>query len=564
MASYEPHGFDRWYPDLLPPNRALGTTLDMRAVVRASRGLGHVFMPYTNPTWWDVESPTVVSQMPAEGVGLADVSALNASSLPERQCYGPNCGVAVSGASDFVRRRAADLVRQITTEDATRHGPGIGSDAIFCDQIGARPPYPDRSAGAAELAARSFGEWGAVVGGAAGFARGWQQIVWDNPGGLMHTEQGFDKLLVANGTGAGAGAGVAGFHGQNLLQSFSAGYAQGYCPGGTGNEPGADPDAGPCWRPVPLGAAALRGRVLLYQHDLANLLFDFTPLRLSWDAGMGLQLSRLVAQSPCTDPGAPCGWERLVATLHREVVAPLAEAGMRGFDVSTGPGGHEWWSTSLGPAPPGTMTGAAPTAAAAVAGPVSPFPAASATVVTNRAPAGAAALAASLGPIPGTLPTSLVVSVASPGAAWSVTVTVPAGAAASSVPWLPTSVGTVAGSFASPLFGRRLGPGNHTVVARLGALGVGGAGGCKPGAPAVALWYLQGDAASLPVPALAEWAGAHGLTATPVSRSVANRTVTFAPCGGAVAVGAPGPDGFVDVPAAAWTCQARDTLAVVC
>lgn len=52
FADYLQGGFDKQYPDHLPPSPGFGTPEEFRAFAQRSRQLGHLTMPYTNPTWW--------------------------------------------------------------------------------------------------------------------------------------------------------------------------------------------------------------------------------------------------------------------------------------------------------------------------------------------------------------------------------------------------------------------------------------------------------------------------------------------------------------------------------
>jgi len=95
-CAYEQHGFDSNYPDMLPPATEFGSSCDMAQrwvdwvrqvtafLVRnrhigcsmyTAASLGHLTMPYFNPTWWDPLSPTL---SPLDG-DFAAVAALNAS-----------------------------------------------------------------------------------------------------------------------------------------------------------------------------------------------------------------------------------------------------------------------------------------------------------------------------------------------------------------------------------------------------------------------------------------------------------------------------------------------------
>ena len=49
---YMKGGFDRQYPDFLPPGKKFGTAAEFRELIDEIHRLGHLFSPYTNPTWW--------------------------------------------------------------------------------------------------------------------------------------------------------------------------------------------------------------------------------------------------------------------------------------------------------------------------------------------------------------------------------------------------------------------------------------------------------------------------------------------------------------------------------
>lgn len=49
---YMKGGRGREWPDVLPPNTTFGTSAELRTFLERCRQMGHLTMPYTNPTWW--------------------------------------------------------------------------------------------------------------------------------------------------------------------------------------------------------------------------------------------------------------------------------------------------------------------------------------------------------------------------------------------------------------------------------------------------------------------------------------------------------------------------------
>ena len=125
-------GFDKQYPDHLPPNPEVGTPEDLAALVRECQAKGHLFMPYTNPTWWctNPKGPTF------ERVGDAPLSRdFDGAIYPES--YGLNQVQGYTTCAWHPAVRAAnDVIRRQFTEE-------YPVAVLFQDQVGARGPRWD-------------------------------------------------------------------------------------------------------------------------------------------------------------------------------------------------------------------------------------------------------------------------------------------------------------------------------------------------------------------------------------------------------------------------------------
>jgi hypothetical protein len=289
-GSQETPGFDCGYPDILPPATVFGGTCDLQALMLAAARLGHLTMPYSNPTWWDVRSPTLSNLTRAELLGA---TALNSSFEPIWETYPdrptPRSGVVMSPSAPFVRGRIAESLRSLSWNasgsappaEPCVEGPAaaIPSTFVFEDQVGARFPSVDFSPS----------EGGR---GATGFAAGLLAHACDNAEVGIHTEQGFDRLARS----------VVGFHG-SLLQ---------YLDGGAEAPWGAMNDA---WRPSPLFAASgLRASVMSFQHNLDSAAMAADVPRLCFSLAHGFHLSLDVGNAAAL---ADVAWTRSVAAVQR-------------------------------------------------------------------------------------------------------------------------------------------------------------------------------------------------------------------------------------------------------
>ena len=121
-------GFDKQYPDVLPPNPKFGTQARFREVVDTLRARGHVFCPYTNPTWWCDEPRGPTFQKWGDGA-----LAIQRDGKWRREAYGyrnKDKGFVQTyfhpGSHEGNRR----TVRQFVEE--------IPADLLFEDQTGGR------------------------------------------------------------------------------------------------------------------------------------------------------------------------------------------------------------------------------------------------------------------------------------------------------------------------------------------------------------------------------------------------------------------------------------------
>ena len=254
-------------------------------------------MPYSNPTWWDVASPTLANLTRAE---LLAATALNASLEPIYETYDdkptPRSGVVMCPWSPFVRERLVRSLQSLSWNASGSPPPAAPCDEaaaalpstfVFEDQVGAR--YPS-----ADFSPLESGR------GASGFEAGLLAHTALHAEVGLHTEQGFDRLARS----------LLAFHG-SALQYLDNG----------GNAPWGPIDS--AWTPSPLFAASgLRALVLNYQHNLDPSAMASDVPHLCWSLAMGFHLSLDVGNAAAL---ADVAWTRTVAAVQRVAASRFAD-----------------------------------------------------------------------------------------------------------------------------------------------------------------------------------------------------------------------------------------------
>jgi hypothetical protein len=278
-VSYWPPAFDRNYPDFLPPDPRFGSTADFRNFVDAAHSYGLFVMPYTNPTWWDDQSPTV-----AGTPNPADLAVLGADGKPVYESYGPNRGFVASPYSPGVQDRIAALMAQWRDD--------VPVDLVLQDQIGSRSWLRDFNPAAPDPQSYSD-RWLDLTAAYAG-----QNLMtedgWDR---LAATETGFTGSLLTGATAWNPTA-IRWGQGSRGNQAFGAGF----------------------WEPYPLGVWLFHDKVLFYHHDLDNLPMNAGIEVLTWNAAFGVMAGYYWPELRSPSPD----WAAIAAAFQPDVLSRTA------------------------------------------------------------------------------------------------------------------------------------------------------------------------------------------------------------------------------------------------
>lgn len=278
FVGYQPGGHDENYPDFLPPDTRWGTTAEFATMVEQAQDLGLLVMPYTNPTWWDDESPTL-ENLPTP-LTISDVAVLDKDTQPVYEYYGTRGGYVISPYADFVEQRLDQLVDELTID--------VPSNLLFEDQVGARPWLFDYNINSPLPTS---------------YIQGWLDHTNNYSDVLLMTELGFDRLIDSE----------VGFHGSVLLPE-TLDYTADWWGDNT-------------WHIYPFAPLLARDMVFFYQHDLAPETFAHNKAIFSWDLALGYMLSYDLNPSEWGG-GLDNEWIDVVATFQKHVISQYADEKM--------------------------------------------------------------------------------------------------------------------------------------------------------------------------------------------------------------------------------------------
>lgn len=278
LVGFQTGGHDENYPDFVPPDAKWGGADAFKAFIDHAKTRGNQVVPYTNFSWWGVNSPTL-AKLPA-GVKLEDIVVEQQDGAPLKEDYGDHSGYVMNMNAPFVTSRIAREHERLLE---------AGVDGIFEDQWGIRnAPYAANSVGAPNT-----DPWTAYFEGVRNY--------FDSLNTRMYTEDGTDVL--ADDT--------VGFMGTNYLWDLlgyrknTASYTDYY----------------------PLAGMLLRDKVLFYQHDLAAETMTDNKDMLRWNAAMGYNLSADLYT------GTENPWVAVTGVFQKYVLGDYVDERVRSFDA---------------------------------------------------------------------------------------------------------------------------------------------------------------------------------------------------------------------------------------
>lgn len=294
VSSYVRGGFDKEYPDVLPPNPKFGTQARFREVVEALRARGHLFCPYTNPTWWGDKPRGPTFRKWGDGA-----LAIQRDGDRRHEAYGPANELEGWVQTYFhpgSREGNRCTVRQFVEE--------VPADLLFEDQTGGRDWIWDFNPASPSPTAHSEGMLSMV-----------QEHARSLP---IAAEDGWDHLAEYNTALMGCTWRLVPMTPDQMqLPLFKEGF-----PADT-------------WTIEPVSLRLFHDKCLFYMHNLG--LSVRHPREAVWMLALGFQMSLRMSLPQHENIGYLRDWYDYVHLLQKEVVSRLAGEPLVAFRHDRGP-----------------------------------------------------------------------------------------------------------------------------------------------------------------------------------------------------------------------------------
>ncbi len=282
---YMKGGFDRQYPDFLPPRPQFGTAREFRELIDEIHRLGHVFSPYTNPTFWG-DHPRGETFLAAGEEPLA--VGLDGKRYYER--YGKPDGWATTLWHPAVRAANAKTRRQFIEEYPV--------DLLFEDQLGARKFKYDMNPAAPSP--RDYTE------GIISLCEEGGRLV------PLGTENGWDK--VANEMTMLEGMTFF-IYPSARRPKYVTSWKREYPP--------------ELWNLELIPQRLFHGKLIFKHHDNGQIATD--DKTMAWSLALGYIMQWGVSAKEYAEDPAKREWFAKLAAIQRDVVAPLVGRRLIGF-----------------------------------------------------------------------------------------------------------------------------------------------------------------------------------------------------------------------------------------
>lgn len=290
FADYLKGGFDKEYPDHLPPKADFGSPQEFRTLFDRAHALGHLVMPYTNPTWWcdGPMGPTF------EQHGDAPLLKTLDGKLSHEQ-YSKNHGFTICHWHPAIRAANLKTVEQFRQEYPV--------DILFQDQCGARRWHYDTNPASPTPYAYIEGLL--------------SMIDEDSQTVPLSTESGWDRVVNAEAQLCGMTWSIVPTeHGPSWRRLMKETY---------------DPAT---WEIFPVAQYIAHDKTAMLHHDLGQFVTNREVL--SWTLGLGFSLSyRLSASGLKHD--STYHWLRWLDRLQKSVCARYIGQPVERFRHDRGP-----------------------------------------------------------------------------------------------------------------------------------------------------------------------------------------------------------------------------------